>query len=116
MHALLLVPTNLIHSTSKFFADDYVIKYAHNLGEFLETDTRPIRNVLYVLGFEDVSNICSLVSDTLEAVLIACPTKSPELYFQLIRSSKINRSAPLQVHMFHAPLYENPEEIEKIFF
>lgn len=117
MHAILLVPSSTIYSIGKWFAKQYIIKYAANFEEeSVESNHLPLKHTLYIFGFDQVMSACSLISNSLEALLLACPTKTPELYYELIRSCCINRSSPLQVHMFHAPTYENTQEIEKIFF
>jgi hypothetical protein len=109
---VVLTPPLLKETIASFLNEEYVVRTS------LQNDTSEAeepKNVVYVFNFEQMDLVTTLVDDSLEGVLISCPSKSPEMYYDLIRSCCTMRSFPLQVHLFDAPQYENAEELSSVF-
>lgn len=65
----------------------------------LNWDANETLHRILILSYEDFDE--NLVDETLEGILLACPAKKTEFYFDLMKSCR-NRSFPLPLHIFFA--------------
>jgi hypothetical protein len=105
--ALIIAPLKSISALKGQLVDLKVYDVVSDWDTF-NTSTSTSR--VFLTSFEHFND--SQIDDTLEGILLACPSKKTEFYFDLIKSCK-SRSSPLPLHIFFAQgIEEITETIE----